>query len=584
MPGRPAFPPYRRSAVVAAASALLMAAVGAASPARADDPAPAGTTTPVSAVVVSAQGAEVVTRDAGPGQVAAVTADLRDDPGVVAVSVDTPVAPVGTVDAYRSDQWSLDAMHVNGVPAGTPDGSGLLVAVVDTGVRSTHEDLAGRIRCDLGADFADDAATYDPAGHGCVDPNGHGTHVSGEISAIAGNGLGITGMSAAQIIPVRVLSANGAGWSSGVASGILWAVDHGASVINLSVGGGANPALDAAVQYAVGHGVVVVAAAGNNRQTGNKPNYPGASPGAIAIAAEDESGVSASYSYSGPTNFLTAPGSDVLSTWHDSDSAYGFMSGTSMATPNAAGAIVRYRAEHPAATVAQVRAALQATADDLEAPGFDNDTGYGLIDPVALLAGAATPVPAVPSAAHIGTPSFGNASVRVVFSPPTSNGGAPVTGYVVRAYRGTTVVTTAAAPASVTSTVVGGLTNGVPYTFTVAAVNSVGAGPQSAHSVTVVPRTRPGAARIGSPSAGRGSVTVRWAPPVSTGGATLTSYLVRAYRGSALVKTLSVRAGTTAVVVSRLTPHVGYRFTVTAVSGVGAGPASGWSATVVPRA
>jgi subtilisin family serine protease len=581
----PAAPRHRWSAVFAAVAVVALTAVGPAAPARADDAVPDGATTAVSAVVVTPDGAEVVTREAEPGQVAAVKADLRDDPGVVSVSVDTPVASVGTVDPYRSEQWSLDATHMDALPAGTPDGSGLLVAVVDTGVRSTHEELAGRVRCDLGADYADDAAWRDPAGNACVDPNGHGTHVAGEIAAISGNGRGITGMSAAQIVPIRVLSAGGSGWSSDVASGIIHAVDVGASVINLSVGGGANSALDAAVKYATDNNVVVVAAAGNDRQEGNLVNYPGASPGAIAVAASEKIGVSALYSYSGPTNVVTAPGSDVLSTWSTSDHAYGFMSGTSMATPNVAGVLVRYRAAHPTATVADVRAAVQATADDMESPGFDNNTGYGLIDPVELLTGQEAPRPpaTVPSAARIGGASAGNCAVRVWFSPPSSNGGDFLRGYVVKAYRGTSLVRTVTVGPSTASAVVSNLANGVAYRFTVAALNTAGTGPASAYSVAVAPRTRPGAPRVLGPSAGRNSATVRWAPPASNGGAAIRAYIVRSYRGSALVRTTTVRPGVTAVVIPRLAARAGYRFTVTAVNAAGWGSPSALSATVYPR-
>ena len=578
--------PHRRSAVLAVAVTAVALTAGAGSVARADTPA-SGPVTPVSAVVLTAQGAHVVTRDAAPGQVAAVKADLTDDPGVVSVAVDTPVSALGTVDTYRSLQWSLDTLGIDQLPAGTPTGAGLLVAVVDTGVRSTHQDLAGRVRCDLGADYAADAATYDPAGNGCVDPNDHGTHVSGEIAAVTGNGLGIEGMSAASIVPVRVLSRSGSGSSSDVAAGIIHAVDVGASVINLSVGGGYNPLVDTAVAYAVNHDVIVVAAAGNDRQDGNAPNYPGASPGAIAVAASEPDGSSATYSYSGPTNLVTAPGSMVASTGGSADNAYQYMSGTSMAAPNVAGILVRYRAAHPTATVAQVRAAVQETARDIGAPGFDNDTGYGLINPAALLASSA-PAPAppavsVPSAPRIGSLRPGSASVTVSFTAPQSNGGAPVSGYTVRAYRAGALVKSVTTGPSTLTTVVSGLSNGTPYSFTVAAANRVGTGPASSASPAVVPRSAPGAPRIGRASSGRGSLTFSWGAPVSNGGAAVTAYVVRIYRGNVLVKTVTGPASAGWLTLTWVPARLRYTAVVTAVNAAGAGAPSPRSATVAAR-
>ena len=437
--------------------------------------------TAVSAIVVSADSAELVTREVPPADVAATQAQLGALPGVVSVSVDTPMAIAEVVDPLRSQQWALSDLGLAGLPADAPDGSDQLVAVLDTGVLATHEDLQGRVRCDLGADFAADAATADPAGHGCVDPHGHGTHVAGEISAVSGNGIGITGASSAQVMPVRVLDTAGSGTSATVASGILYAVDHGADVINMSLAGPYNAQSDAAVAYAVDHGVVVVAAAGNNRDEGNLVNYPAASPGAIAVAATDETRTSAYFSYSGPTNLVAAPGYGIVST----DSLYGYLnrSGTSMAAPFVAAVLARYLQAHPTATVAAVRDAVARTAIDLESPGRDDNTGYGLIDGRELLTGSAAPeAPSVPGAPAVVTAVAGDGRAVVSWSAAGDNG-STVTGYAVTASPGGALVTTSGA----TTATVTGLSNGTAYSFRVSATNAAGTGPASVASAPVVP-------------------------------------------------------------------------------------------------
>ncbi|TFV91567.1 DUF4214 domain-containing protein [Blastococcus sp. CT_GayMR20] len=478
------------TAAVLLAAALVGTAVGgtparaeapgggsaAAAPSVAPDPdsltQPGGELNSVSAIVLTDEGAEVITRTAAPAELDAVTAELEALPGAIEVAVDVPVALAA--DPLRSQQWGLTDLGIDRLPVGAPDGTGVVVAVLDTGVMAGHEDLSGRVLCGQGADFALDAATADPAGDGCVDPNGHGTHVAAQISAVTGNAAGIDGISNATVLPVRVLDAAGNGTSGTVVQGITYAVDNGADVINMSLAGPYSAAYDAAVQYAVDHGVVVVAAAGNNRQTGNAVNYPAASPGAIAVAATDGSRVSASFSYRGPTNLVSAPGVDIISA--QTGGGYAYMSGTSMAAPYVAGILARYRQAHPGSSPAQVRAAVAATANDLETPGRDSSTGHGLIDVYELLASAAPGAPASVTA----QPGVGSATV---YWTPAADNGSPVSSYRITISPGGTSVTHAGAGPAVLY----GLAPGVAHSFTVTATNWAGTGPASPASASVVP-------------------------------------------------------------------------------------------------
>ena len=345
-------------------------------------PANVSTADPVRVVstTLDQQGRPVVTvRTATDKNTAsAIVKNAQQAKDAISVEVDAPVQALAD-DPYRSQQWDLTKMNVAAANAKTT-GSGVVVAVIDTGVDASHPDLAGQV-------LAGDDLVAGTTGVSS-DPNGHGTHVAGTIAALTGNGVGVASVApGVKILPVRVLDANGSGYMSDAATGIIWAADHGANVINMSLGSSAQvTAVTNAISYARSKGVTVVAAAGNERTSGSPISYPAADPGVIAVAATDANDKVAYYSNQGSYVDVAAPGSAILSTYPVAKGSYITMQGTSMASPHAAAEAALLKAYNPALTPDQIEKAMETTAVDLGTTGKDTDYGYGRIDAAAALA------------------------------------------------------------------------------------------------------------------------------------------------------------------------------------------------------
>lgn len=252
------------------------------------------------------------------------------------------VATTVTSDVYVDRQWAL-ARFQNLLDGS--GGEGVLVAVLDTGIDGQHEDLKGKVVASV--NFSDSPTA--------LDRSGHGTHVAGIIAAITNNGVGIAGAApSARLLNVKVADDDGMVWASAVAKGIVWAVDNGARVINLSLAiPGSVPTLEEAVDYAWSRGAVLVAAAGNAGDSA--PTYPASLPHVISVAAVDINGKLWDKSNYGDWVCVYGPGVDIYSTLPGNE--YGYKSGTSMAT----------------AFVSAVAAHLYTVATDANGDGKVND-------------------------------------------------------------------------------------------------------------------------------------------------------------------------------------------------------------------
>ncbi|MFJ4963423.1 Extracellular serine proteinase precursor [Streptomyces sp. ADI96-02] len=300
---------------------------------------------------LSAAEAERVAADPA---VAAVEQDQR----VSLSNVTQPDAPWGL---DRIDQTALPLDTTYTYPAGA--GSGVTVYVIDTGVRTTHQEISGRAA--HGFDAIDGDAIAD-------DGNGHGTHVA---TTIAGSTYGVA--KKANVVSVRVLDNQGGGTISGVIAGVDWTTKNrsGPSVANLSLGGSASNALDTAVRNSIGNGVTYAVAAGNNSDDAYYYS-PARVQEAITVGATTNTDAKADWSNYGPEVDLFAPGASITAGWNTSDTATAIASGTSMAAPHVAGAAAVHLSNKPTATPAQIADALTYGAT----PGVVTNPGPGSPD------------------------------------------------------------------------------------------------------------------------------------------------------------------------------------------------------------
>ncbi|MEV6314860.1 S8 family peptidase [Streptomyces sp. NPDC051776] len=287
---------------------------------------------------------------------------LAADPAVEKVYQDRRVSIGATQDNPPS--WGLDRIDQAALPLDQkytyPDsaGSGTTVYVIDTGVRISHADFGGRAAD--GYDAVDNDNT-------AQDGHGHGTHVA---STAAGTAHGVA--KSAKVVAVRVLNDQGSGTTAGVVAGIDWVTQNhsGPSVANMSLGGGADEALDTAVKNSIASGVTYAVAAGNSSADAEGFS-PARVPEAITVGSTTNADGRSYFSNFGARLDIFAPGSDITGAWNTSDDATNTISGTSMASPHVAGAAAVYLAGHTSATPAEVAQALSdgATPDVVTDPG-----------------------------------------------------------------------------------------------------------------------------------------------------------------------------------------------------------------------
>lgn len=395
-------------------------------------------------------------------------------PSVASISEDLVVTAYET--QLSPSAWGIDRIDQQYLPLSSSynygsSGAGVQIYVVDTGIRSTHQEFTGRVNTGFSA-IADTNGTQD-----C---NGHGTHVS---SIAAGTTFGVA--KSATLTPVRVLGCDGSGTTSGVISGLDWIagqyVSGSKAVVNMSLGGGASSAMDTAVNSLLNLGITVVVAAGNSKADACTSS-PARVPGAITVAATTNADSFATYSNYGSCVDLAAPGSAINGAWFTGDNASAILSGTSMASPHAAGvAAVFLAGSYQAPNTVSLALTNAATK------GIISSTPAGTVN--ALLyanpAGITVPSVKVPLAPTRVVATAGRRAATVSWTQ-ADNTGTPLISQTLKAWSGGKVVATMTVSSTAT-TAVFKLTAGVSYAFTVVANGTNASSLDSPLSNSVVP-------------------------------------------------------------------------------------------------
>ncbi len=304
-----------------------------------------------------------------------VLAALSNDPSVADATIDYPLELAyqpNDPGFINGDQWNLDKIGAD-IAWEFSTGRAVKVAVIDSGIDPNHPDLKGQlIRGYNTFDGSDDTS----------DLCGHGTHVAGIVAAAADNAEGVAGLAFdAALMPIKVIGDDCTGSYSRLMQGILYAVEQDVRIIVITSGGSfKHNGVHDAIKLATDHGVLVVVAAGNRNSA--TPFYPGSFEEAFTVAGTNLDDARYENSNFGNQIDIAAPATTIFSTYYRPDvgSSYAYMTGTSMAAPHVAGVAALVLAAAPETSLAELETVLRQTADDLGAPGWDPNFGWGRVN------------------------------------------------------------------------------------------------------------------------------------------------------------------------------------------------------------